>query len=400
MSGMPGCSPADVFITDELARRVPKKTDYRQEKLALQDLAARMADSPDEVLPGFVTLAMRMTGGVSAGISLYEEDPAPGVFRWLHVRGALSSFEGQATPRDSSPCGITLDRNTVMLSAHPERAYTWIADANMSIPELLLVPLYLGGQAPLGTLWIVSDRPGHFDGGHARAMMELATFVGIALRVRRDGQRLRLALDEQRTLASEMSHRVKNLFAVADSMVRASAKGATTVDEMVRLLSGRLRALATAHALVRRDFHEAGADARTTDLGALIRAVVTPHETGVEGVSPRFSLTGPSIECGDHATNGFALILHELATNAVKYGALGNDTGHVDIGWRREGDTLVMRWTERGGPRIEAPPEGRGFGSRLTHGTVVRQFHGTVDYDWRPDGLVLTLTAPMVSLSN
>ena len=74
--------PADVFITDELLRRAPKKTDYLQEKLALQDLARQMADHPAEVLPHLVDLAIDICGGVSGGISLYEEKPSPGVFRW------------------------------------------------------------------------------------------------------------------------------------------------------------------------------------------------------------------------------------------------------------------------------------------------------------------------------
>src|SRR5580698_7232129 len=84
----PACDPsvAHVYITGELLRRAPKKTDYLQEKLALQDLAARMADQPEDVLPRFVDLAMEMTGGVSAGLSLYEENPRPGVFRWTYLR--------------------------------------------------------------------------------------------------------------------------------------------------------------------------------------------------------------------------------------------------------------------------------------------------------------------------
>jgi PAS domain S-box-containing protein len=193
----PELTVADVFITEELDRRAPKKTDYLQEKLALQDLAMRMADQPEEVLPRFVDLALEMTGGVSAGLSLYEETPAPGVFRWQYLRGVLAPFNGATTPRDFSPCGITLDRNAPVLSLHPERVYSWIADANIVVPEVLLVPLYLGGKVPLGTLWIVSDREGHFDSGHARAMTELATFVGIALRMVRSEQRLNQALAAQ-----------------------------------------------------------------------------------------------------------------------------------------------------------------------------------------------------------
>jgi signal transduction histidine kinase len=192
---LPQLTLADVFITEELDRRAPKKIDYLQEKLALQDLAVRMADQPEEVLPRFVDLALEMTGGVSAGLSLYEENPAPGVFRWQYLRGELASFNGATTPRDFSPCGITLDQNAPVLSAHPERMYGWIADANIVVPEVLLVPLYMGDRIALGTLWIVSDREGHFDSGHARALTELATFVGIALRIVRRGQRLQQTLE-------------------------------------------------------------------------------------------------------------------------------------------------------------------------------------------------------------
>ena len=127
-----------------------------------------MADRPDEVLPRFVDLALEMTGGVSAGLSLYEEHPAPGVFRWHCLRGELEPFNGATTPRDFSPCGVTLDRNAPVLSRQPECVYDWIAEANIIVPEVLLVPLYLGGAAALGTLWIVSDREGHFDRGTTR----------------------------------------------------------------------------------------------------------------------------------------------------------------------------------------------------------------------------------------
>ena len=113
----------------------------------------------------------------------------------------LAPFNGATTPRDFSPCGITLDRNAPVLAQHPERVYGWIADANIVVPEVLLVPLYLGGKVPLGTLWIVSDREGHFDSGHARALTELAAFVGIALRMVRSEHRLNQALEAQERAA-------------------------------------------------------------------------------------------------------------------------------------------------------------------------------------------------------
>ena len=112
---------SDVFISDELRRRAPKRVDYLQEKLALQELATRMADQPEEVLPRFVDLAMAMTDGVSAGLSIYEDNPAPGVFRWTCLRGTLEGFNGATTPRNFSPCGVTLDQNAPVLCRHPER---------------------------------------------------------------------------------------------------------------------------------------------------------------------------------------------------------------------------------------------------------------------------------------
>src|ERR1700683_233836 len=183
----------DVFITQELYLRTPGKVDSVKEKMALQSLAALMADNPQEVLPKFVSLAMEMCEGISSGLSLYEEHPAPGVFRWHHLQGTLAQFVGAATPRNNSPCGIVLDLDTPVLTAHSERGYDWLAEHNVSLPEVLLVPLHIGGKKPMGTLWIVSDEDGHFHREHVRVTTELASFVAIALRMLSTEQRLRFA---------------------------------------------------------------------------------------------------------------------------------------------------------------------------------------------------------------
>jgi len=386
---------ADLYITGELLRRTPKARDPLREKLALQDLANRMAEHPEQILPRFVDLAMEITAGASAGLSLLEPFPEPGVFRWKYLRGLLSPFEGATTPRNFSPCGVTLDQNGPVLSQHPERFYDWISDADIVAPEVLLVPLTIGGDLPLGTLWIVSETEGHFDSGHARAMTELAAFVGVALRMLRTERELQEALIEQETLASEMSHRVKNLFAMTDGLIRISAKNASTKDEFVRSLSGRLHALASAHALVRRNLSEAQPNPRASDLAALIFEVVDPYEHHAGDRLPRFSLEGPVVRCGDNAMNGVALIIHELATNAAKYGALTEDAGEVQVRWRQDGDRLVIRWAEVGGPPIPGAPEKSGFGSTLVRNTARGQFGGSVDYSWEPGGLIVTLDLQM-----
>ncbi|HWT31033.1 MAG TPA: HWE histidine kinase domain-containing protein [Propylenella sp.] len=386
---------ADVFITEELDLRAPKAPDHLREKRALQDLAARMADHPEEVLPRFVDLAMEMTGAVSAGLSLYEGDEA-GTFRWRYLRGILAPFEGAATPRNFSPCGITLDRNAPVLSAHPERVYDWISDADIVVPEVLLVPLYLGGTDPMGTLWIVSDREGLFDSGHARALTELASFVGAALSILQTQQSLQRALQEQERLTAEMNHRIKNLFAITDSIIRISARSTSSKDEMTKVLSGRLHALANAHALVRRSSPNAEVADAATDLAELIRTIVAPHESS--GAS-RFSMEGPVIPCSDKAVDHLALVFHELATNAVKYGALNGDDGRVDVQWQQEDGRLLLRWVERGGPPV-FEPSNKGYGSKLVAATVTGQFGGSLDYAWNRDGLAVTITAPVARLLN
>jgi two-component sensor histidine kinase len=390
---------ADVFITGELKSRPAGKPDYLREKLALQELTSRMADEPEAVLPRFVDLAMELTGGLAAGLSLLEESPAPGVFRWKYLRGILSRFEGAATPRNFSPCGITLDENQPTLCVHPERAYGWIADANIVVPELLLVPLFLGGKVALGTLWVVADREGHFDGGHARLASELAAFVSIALRMLESEQRLKRALDEQETLAREMSHRVKNLFATTDALIRITARGSATKEEMAEKLSGRLHAMADAHALVRRSFNNSDVEQRGSDLEGLIRTIIRPHEGSPDGRRTRFSAEGPSVPLGDHATNGVALVIHELATNATKYGALTADDGEVALRWECDEDKLVLHWVERGGPPVETPSTAPGFGSVLMDNTVARQFDGTIVHEWEPEGLSVTISLPLANLS-
>ena len=390
---------ADVIITEELSRRPLRPADLWREKEALHDLAARMLDQPDEVLPRFVELAMTIAGGSSAGLSLLEPDPAPGIFRWHHVCGDFTPFEGTTTPRDDSPCGVTLDHAGPVLTRHAERLYRWIAEAGIVVPEVLLVPLRLDDGGPLGTLWIVGESAGHFDGGHARAAMELAGFVGIALRMRRDREQLSRALERQARLAREMSHRVTNLFAVTDSMIRFGARAADSKEELVAVLSGRLQALAAAHRLAWLNPDDA-AMPHAPDLVALATAVVVAPQGGeIPGLPARITLQGPAVALGRQAASGLALVLHELATNATKYGALSAEAGRVDLGWRIAGEVLVLRWEESAGPPVAAVPSREGFGSRLLHGTVVRQLGGKLERTWTSEGLIVDISIPVAHLT-
>lgn len=384
-----GDPPEAVFITEELARRPVKPADHLCEKLALQDLAAHLADGPEAVLSRFVDLAMELTSGISAGLSVYDSLDEPTLFRWKHLRGTLARFENTETPRDDSPCGVTLDANAPTLARHPERGYAWIRDAGVVVPEVLLVPLYVGGDDPLGTLWVVSDEVGHFDADDARICSELAAFVAVTLRSMQSQQRLQRLLDEQEMIAGEMSHRLKNIFAMADSMIRIGARTAETPAAMAAALSGRIQALSNAHALVRRKAGAFPGAAQTVLLGDLVEAIIEPHRRPDGGVG--FVIAGDAVECGHHSTNGIALVLQELATNAAKYGALASGTGRVAICWLKDGEQLVLIWEESGDVSLSDVPEGKGFGSTLIERTISSQFKGSFEREWRPEGLRITM---------
>jgi two-component sensor histidine kinase len=287
------CGIDNVLITDELRRRRPTKTDYLREKLALQDLALQMADHPAEVLPRLVSLAMELCQADSAGISLYEAQPGSrGIFRWHHLTGRLAVFAGATTPRDFSPCGVCLDERTPILMAHAERFYPWIAEAGITVPEVLLVPLFERTEVPLGTLWVVGDEGKQFDGGHSRVMSELAGFAGIAMRMIVQAKALQEAVEQQETLTREMSHRVKNLLAITSSIVSMTGQTAATPKAMTESVLGRLNALAQSHALIRRTSEGPEGMRRNGNLESAIETILRPYDRN-PGSQRHSTVNGP-----------------------------------------------------------------------------------------------------------
>ncbi len=383
---------SEVFITDQLEYRRIERADFLKEKIALQDLASRMVTDPDAVLPRFVELAMQMTGGTSAGLSIFDKNASE--FKWLHLCGELAAFEGATTPRNYSPCGVTLDVLAPVLCRHPEWAYSWVADAQIVLPEVLLVPLLIGGKEAIGTLWIASGVDEHFTSEHARVASELATFVGIAMHVKRGEERIKQALEAQETLTREMNHRVKNLFALTEGMLRQTLRASGSKEEMAEALSGRLRALSSAYSLVLRDNLAEEGD---LDLRTLTEAILSPHVHGASSFNDQISIVGDRLICTERAATSVALVLNELATNAVKYGALGHDGGAISITWRISEGDFELDWVESKGPLVTEPVRA-GFGNKLVEMTVVRQYQGNLQYDWQPGGLSVSISLPKASI--
>lgn len=199
-------------------------------------------------------------------------------------------------------------------------------------------------------------------------------------------------LEQQELLLREMDHRVKNLFAITGGIVSLSARAAATPQEMATAIQGRLGALAAAHQLVRPQAGTASPHAVAT-LAAIVEMVLRPFvEVGKPNGEARATIADPDVAVGGDAVTSMAMTLHEMATNAAKYGALSQPGGHVDIAWQVKRKRLELTWTERGGPPIKAPPDREGFGSLLARRSITGQLDGEIRHDWQKDGLTVHLS--------
>ena len=200
--------------------------------------------------------------------------------------------------------------------------------------------------------------------------------------------------EQQELLLKEMDHRVKNLFAIVGGMVTLSARSATTPKELAETVRGRLGALASAHLLIRPGHSVAEAIKQTTTLGELVRKVLSPYAGPAgTGDSARTEIEGPEIAVGAEAATNVALVVHELATNAAKYGALSVPGGRVHISWAVAKGRLAFSWEEKDGPVITGPPEREGFGSVLARKSVSGNLRGDLTFHWNPAGLVVLVSA-------
>lgn len=189
-------------------------------------------------------------------------------------------------------------------------------------------------------------------------------------------------------LAGEMSHRVKNLLAIAAGLTAITSRSTTTSEEMARELTLRLTALGRAHDLVRPVPGQT--EAPSALLGDLLTVLLAPYDD-LGAFSGRVRVSVPRMSVGESATTVLALVVHELATNSLKYGALSVDTGTLDVSCSAHDEAVTVVWTESGGPKVRPPAAMGSFGNRLVERSVAGQLGGSIDYDWAEDGVVITL---------
>lgn len=188
-------------------------------------------------------------------------------------------------------------------------------------------------------------------------------------------------------LAGEMSHRVKNLLAIASGLTAITSRSVASTADMARELTQRLTALGRAHDLVR---PLPGKEGKAALLGDLLSVLLAPYDD-LGAFSGRIRVSVPRMGVGEQAANTLALVVHELATNSLKYGALSAETGTLDVSCSAHDAELVIAWTEQGGPPVRPPEAPAGYGSRMVARALAQQLDGAIEKDWAPQGLVVRL---------
>lgn len=249
----------------------------------------------------------------------------------------------------------------------------------VSARTLVNVPIVEKGRT-VAVLYVNDDRPRSWGEPEVAFIRQIAELTRQAVERRR-------AEERQDLLNHELSHRLKNTMAMVVSIAHQTLRSVSERGP-VEAFEKRIQALASAHDLLLRK------DWTAADLRSVCREVL-----GTAAEARRFTLDGPDVALGPSAALSASLLLHELATNAAKYGSLSGEEGEVEVRWWIDGDAgepgLVLRWREHGGPPVVAPTR-RGFGSRLIRTGLVGT--GEVDVTYHTEGLVAAMRAPLVEV--
>ena len=315
---------------------------------------------------------------------------------------------------DDAILGTDLDGVITSWNDAATRLYGYDPDEIIGQPVMVLVPDDRPDEEP-GIIERIrgGDRVHHYETVRRRkdgSFVEISLTVSPikdaegrvvgASKIARDISERRRAEEQERLLLREMNHRIKNLFALASGVVTLSAHSAKTAPELAEMVGNRLGALARAHALTLPEITGTGTKIeRSTTLAALLRAVLSPYVAAPHEPAGGMAIAGPEVLVGAKAATSFALLLHEFATNAAKYGALSSTAGAVSVEWSVDDDRLNLTWRERGGPTLAHEPDFQGFGSRLIARILEDTFRGKISRDWARSGLTIRLSMPTDGLA-
>ena len=359
-------------VADDKPRRAP---DARQ-RTALLDLAAL---ATEELIRDAEAVATRREHAFDVErLNLALHVANLGAYEWDRATDTVLLSERLRQMTDA-PSG-RVNRQTLRDMVHPDdRAWSLAAieDALASTGRYQVEHRFVRASDD-ATLWVASTglliRDGLNDPGRVIGVIQDIT-------ARKESE------EQRETLVAELDHRVKNVLAAVSSMAAQSARKATSLEGFLKTFAGRLKSMASAHQLL----------TATRWRGVGMLNIATAELGGIAPGQTRWE--GPDLLLAPRAANAMSLALHELATNAVKFGALSVDAGRVDVRWRAlaEGG-LELRWSESGGPPV-APPTRRGFGATLLEKVTGRELDGTVTVEHRREGVAALIKAGRAALA-
>lgn len=343
----------------------------------------RDAGSIDEVIAAVSEMLGRTLDGQRAGYALVHDHRGTFNLEHVWVAGDTHPLTGQHDLARFAATVRALSAGEVLaiedVQARAELAEDHLTYTAMGTRAQIIVPVMRRGLL-IGVLFVHNREPRHWDKGDVNFARNIADRAYAAI------AKLQ-AEAEQALLNQELSHRLKNTLAMVQAIVGQTLKSVTERDA-VTALTARIAALSSAHDILLLD------NWRKARLDHIAQTVADLHSH-----DDQVEIEGPAVELSPRAGLSASLLLHELGTNAVKYGSLSREDGRVSLSWqiiRKEGERLLrLKWIESGGPCV-SPPSRKGFGSRLIQAGLAGA--GTVEIDYSPDGLKACFTAPMAVL--
>ncbi|MCJ2184874.1 GAF domain-containing protein [Novosphingobium sp. 1949] len=356
------------------------------EAARLEELARyALSEEPHQDLDDIVAMAAEICGVPVALVSIVEADR-----QFFKARVGLDVCE---TARDVSFCQFAIEGH------HPFIVPDTHADPRFADNPLVtgapFIRFYAGlalitpsGHA-LGSLCVIDRQPRALSHQQLRMLgilarqamnqIELSRALSLSHAALAEAEALRSA---QHEIAMEMTHRVKNTLAIVQAITAQTLRRADSLESAQAAIDARLLTLARAQDVLTGAAHD------DIEASALITTALAPHMQGA--CDPRFTIAGPALRLGARQALGLALGLHELATNAIKYGALSQPGGTVALTWSGSEEACAFTWRETGGPPV-APPASRGFGSQLIERIVAGYFEGEAQLAFAPEGVLFTL---------
>lgn len=356
-------------------------------RIAALERYAILDTSPEEAFDDIVKVAAHICGAPVALISLVDAER-----QWFKAAVGLDAPE---TPRDIAFCHHAIQQFGVFTVADATQDERFVANPLVTAdPNLRFyagAPLETLDGYALGTLCVLDTQPRQMTEAQLSALEALSRQVVAQMELRRALAEAARLEAERELLTLELTHRVKNTLAMVQAIVSQTLRTSDDMASADAAIGARLVTLSKAHDLL------TASNWHAAPLDEVIEAAVS-----TSGISTdRFTHDGPAIDLGPKAALALALALHELITNATKYGALSNDTGHAELHWtlsrEAQGEMLALEWREVGGPPVTKPTRS-GFGTRLIQSALAGNMGGKSALTYAPDGLRWTFEGPVKAM--